>query len=78
MTTPLKWCITPKEFLQTKLTQSEVVSLFSSELADLIYWRSVGLGAERIRSDSTELAAGLDMLIAAGILTPARKTAILA
>ena len=70
--------MTPKQFLQTKLTQSEVVSLFSSELADLIYWRSVGLGAERILSDSPELSAGLDLLIQAGILTPARKTEILA
>jgi hypothetical protein len=73
-----KWQLSPKEFLQTKLTQSEVVSLFSSELADLIYWRSVGLGADRIRSDSAELVAGLDLLIQTGILTPYRKHEILA
>jgi hypothetical protein len=80
MSTPytFKWQLSPKDFLQTKLTQSEVVSLFSSELVELIYWRSVGLGADRIRSDSAELAAGLDMLIEAGILTPQRKTEILA
>lgn len=52
--------------------------MFSSELADLIYWRSVGLGADRIRSDSAELIAGLDLLIQTGILTPYRKHEILA
>lgn len=72
-----KWCVSPKEFLQPKLTFGEVVALMSSTAPQVIYWRTVGLGADRIRDDSVELSQGLDLLISEGILTPERKVEIL-
>lgn len=77
MNTQIKWCMTPKNFLQTKLTFDEVVALMSSANPNVIYWRTVGLGADRIRDDSVELSQGLDILISEGILTPNRKAEIL-
>jgi hypothetical protein len=71
------WCMSPKIFLQSKLSFSEVVALMTSAAPQVVYWRTVGLGADRIRSDSTELAQGLDLLTAEGILTPNRKAEIL-
>lgn len=73
-----KWCISPKEFLQNKLTQSEVVSIGLSTSPQVVFWRMIGLGADRIRDDSVELSQGLDLLISEGILTPSRKAEILA
>lgn len=73
-----KWQLSPKEFLQQKLTPEEVIAIGLSTSPQVIYWRMIGLGADRIRDDSVELSQGLDLLISEGILTPARKIAILA
>lgn len=73
-----KWQLSPKEFLQQKLTPEEVITIGLSTDPQVVYWRMIGLGADRIRDDSAELASGLDLLIQAGILTTARKTEILA
>ena len=77
MNIQLKWCMTPKDFLQTKLTQSEVIAIGLSTNPQVVYWRMIGLGADRIRDDSVELSQGLDILIFEGILTANRKAEIL-
>jgi hypothetical protein len=73
-----KWQLSPKEFLQQKLTPEEVIAIGLSTSPQVVYWRMIGLGADRVRDDSVELSQGLDLLIQTGILTPARKTEILA
>ena len=73
-----KWQLSPKEFLQQKLTPEEVIAIGLSTSPQVVYWRMIGLGADRIRDDSVELSQGLALLINEGILTPTRKTEILA
>lgn len=73
-----KWQLSPKDFLQKKFTPQEVIAIGLSTTPQVVYWRMIGLGADRIRDDSVELSQGLDLLIAEGILTLARKAEILA
>lgn len=73
-----KWQLSPKDFLQKKLTPQEVIAIGLSTSPQIVFWRMIGLGAARIRDDSVELAQGLDLLISEGILTPSRKAEILA
>ena len=55
-----------------------MIAIGLSANPQVVYWRMIGLGADRIRDDSVELSQGLDLLVAEGILTTARKTEILA
>ena len=73
-----KWQLSPKDFLQEKLTTQEVIAIGLSTSPQGVYWRMIGLGADRVRDDSVELSQGLDLLISEGILTTARKAEILA
>jgi len=73
-----KWQLSPKDFLQNKLTQQEVIAIGLSNSPEVVYWRMIGLGADRIRDDSVELSQGLDLLISEGIITTERKSEILA
>jgi hypothetical protein len=75
--TSFKWQFSPKDFLQKKLTQQEVVAIGLSTSPQVVYWRMIGLGADRLRDDSTELSQGLDLLISEGIITEQRKIEIL-
>lgn len=77
MITKTSWGMPPKLFLQTKLTEAEVIAIGLSTNPQVVYWRMIGLGADRIRDDSVELSQGLDILISEGILTPNRKAEIL-
>ena len=69
--------ITPKTFMG-KLTQAEVVAIFSSVIPEVIYFRTLFLASERIVSDDPNLMPGINLLVTAGLLTNDRKDEIMA
>ena len=61
-----------------RFTEAEQLAIFGSEDAAVRLFRAKMLAAQEVRADDPRTAAGLDLLVAKGLLTPARKAAILA
>lgn len=61
-----------------RFTEGEQLAIFASEDAAVRLFRAKLLAAQEVRADDPRVVAGLDLLVAQGLLTPARKAAILA
>ncbi len=62
----------------SRFTDPEKVAVFTSPDVEVIVARSLGLAAQEIRTDDPRTLGLMSLLVAKGLLTEARKTAILA
>lgn len=60
--------ITPKQFLEL-LTKPEVVVVMTSNVSEVVYFRTVFLASERVRGDDPDLAEGLTLLAQLNLLS---------
>ncbi len=60
-----------------RFTDAEKAAVFTSADVEVIVARSLGLAAQEIRTDDSRTQALMSLLVAKGILTELRKTAIL-
>lgn len=68
---------TALEFFE-RFTEAEQLAIFGSEDAAVRLFRAKLLASQEVRADDPRTVAGLDLLVAKGLLTTARKAAILA
>lgn len=69
--------ITPKSFLE-RLTIAEVVSVMTSTIPEVVYFRTLFCVSERIVSTDPQLGPGMSMLVSKGLITQQRRDQIMA
>lgn len=75
---PARRIIPPLEFLQRfTVAERTAIRAAAGSHADLADWIDQARFAREIELDAVTTIAGLDALVAAGLLTPARKAAVL-
>lgn len=69
--------MTSEDFLE-RFTSAELVAIFTSAVTNVITFRTKLIAAKQFPLDSSKLLTGMTVLVSQGIITNARRTALLA